>query len=58
MKLYPSKAWNPDSRLQVSTRQWLNKYGLKAQNLDSTTLFPKLGFSRLESYLINFTIII
>ena len=44
----PSKSWEVDVRGQISTKKWLQTYGLKKNRLDMDHLLPMLGFRHAD----------
>ena len=44
----PTKNWEIDVRGLISTKKWLQTYGLKRNRLDLHHLMPKLGFKHSD----------
>ncbi len=49
IKQQPSKEWEVDVRGLVSTRKWLQNYGLKKNRLSMYHLLPQIGFKHADS---------
>ena len=49
------KEWEPEVKLLISSRKWLQTYGLKKNKLDLISIIPQIGFKH-SSGKINFSI--
>ncbi len=42
--LAPTRDWDADVRVMISTKKWLERYGLKKNKLDMFHILPQIGF--------------
>ena len=49
MKKTPSKDWELDVRPMISTKKWLQNYGLQRNRLSLFQLLPTIGFKMSDS---------
>ena len=47
-KVSPPKEWEVDVRGMISTKKWLQTYGLKKNRLDMHHLLPQIGFKHSD----------
>ena len=50
----PSKDWEMDVRGLISTKKWLQNYGLKKNRLDMRHILPQIGFKHADGTFILF----
>ena len=48
LKKNPPKQWELDVRALISTKKWLQNYGLKKNKLDIKHLLPTIGFKHCD----------
>ena len=48
LAMTPSRNWELDVRGMVSTKKWLQNYGLKKNRLDMFHILPQIGFRHSE----------
>ena len=48
----PTKDWELDVRGLVSTKKWLQNYGLKKNRMDMHSLLPQIGFKHADGIFI------
>ena len=48
LRLEPTKDWEVDVRGLVSTKKWLQNYGLKKNRLSMYHLLPQIGFKHAD----------
>lgn len=48
MKKSPPKTWELDVRALISSKKWLQNYGLKRNRLTYHTILPTIGFKQRD----------
>jgi len=44
----PSREWDTDVKSLISTRKWLQNYGLRKNRLDMYQILPQIGFKHAD----------